>query len=247
MLDRDLGADEVPAIADENTITWSLGKRIGDAVEYRDESGRPFKARLVAMLNNSVLHGSVIVAQRQFKRRYPSTAGQMFFLIDTSARHGGDLSARLDEALKAQGLGTWPCAEQLARLSAVERTYLDIFGVLGAMGMLLGTVGLGAVVVRNVLERRGELAAMAAMGFTGGRIAAMLMAEHALLLAAGVGAGLACAMLSLAPVLSQADVASRLGDMLASLAGIAIAGMLCAAAGAWWALRGGLLPSLRSE
>ena len=47
---------------------------------------------------------------------------------------------------------------RLAAFQEVQNTYLSIFQLLGGLGLLLGTVGLGMVVLRNALERRSELA-----------------------------------------------------------------------------------------
>ena len=54
-----------------------------------------------------------------------------------------------------------PTAERLAEFHAVENTYLSTFQTLGGLGLLVGTVGLAAVLLRNVLERRRELALLA--------------------------------------------------------------------------------------
>ncbi|HEX4647074.1 MAG TPA: ABC transporter permease, partial [Verrucomicrobiae bacterium] len=66
-----LSMDEVPAIADENSILWALGKKLGDSIDYTDERGRPFKLRLVAALANSVLQGSLIIDEAEFVKRFP--------------------------------------------------------------------------------------------------------------------------------------------------------------------------------
>ena len=68
----------------------------------------------------------------------------------------------MTRALRDRGLELTPAAEKLNAFNAVQNTYLDTFQVLGALGLLLGSVGLGVVVLRNVLERRGELALLAA-------------------------------------------------------------------------------------
>ena len=57
-----------------------------------------------------------------------------------------------------------PAVRRLAAFNAVQNTYLSTFQVLGGLGLLLGSVGLGVVVLRNVLERRGELALLLAVG-----------------------------------------------------------------------------------
>ena len=67
----------------------------------------------------------------------------------------------------------------------MENTYLSTFQTLGGLGLLLGTVGLATVLLRNVLERRRELALLGAVGYRRRHFLLMVMAENALLLAAG--------------------------------------------------------------
>ena len=52
--------------------------------------------------------------------------------------------------------------DRIAAFHRVENTYLSTFQSLGALGLLLGTAGLAAVLLRNVLERRRELALLRA-------------------------------------------------------------------------------------
>ncbi|MCJ7675419.1 MAG: FtsX-like permease family protein, partial [Sedimentisphaerales bacterium] len=53
----------VPAIGDYPTIVWSLGKSVGDELEYVDEMGRKFRLRLVGMMNSSILQGSLLISE----------------------------------------------------------------------------------------------------------------------------------------------------------------------------------------
>ena len=78
--------------------------------------------------------------------------------------------------------------ERLAAFHRVENTYLSTFQSLGALGLVLGTLGLLAVLLRNVLERRAELALLRAMGYRERTLAAMVVAEHVLLMACGLAA-----------------------------------------------------------
>ena len=76
-------------------------------------------------------------------------------------------------------------AERLASFHRVENTYLSTFQALGGLGLLLGTIGLAAVMFRNVLERRRELALLRAVGYDAASVSTMILAEAALLLVAG--------------------------------------------------------------
>src|SRR5678815_1384406 len=73
--------------------------------------------------------------------------------------------------------------------------------MLGGLGLILGTIGLAAVLLRNVLERRRELALMRAVGYNSRHFTLMIVAENALLLFGGVITGTICALLAIAPVI----------------------------------------------
>ena len=76
------------------------------------------------------------------------------------------MPATLESTLAEEGFDVVDAREQLAQFLAVQNTYLSTFQSLGALGLLLGTIGLAVVQLRSVLERRGELALMRAGGFT---------------------------------------------------------------------------------
>ena len=55
--------------------------------------------------------------------------------------------------------------ERFGRVEAQEFLGGRKFTGAGLLGLLLGSAGLGVVVLRNVLERRGELGLLQAVGF----------------------------------------------------------------------------------
>ena len=79
---------------------------------------------------------------------------------------------------------------------------------LGGLGLLLGTFGLAAVMLRNVMERQGEIAMLQAMGFTRFRIGRLIITENGVLLVWGIVLGTISALLSMLPHLlsSGADL-----------------------------------------
>jgi putative ABC transport system permease protein len=240
-------ADEIPAVGDEASIEWALHKKVGDTIDYTDGHGRPFKVRLVGALANSVLQGNLIIDNAAFTRRFPDETGWRMFLVDAPAADAARVSSVLTRALQDRGLELTPAADRLNAFNAVQNTYLDTFQVLGGLGLLLGSAGLGVVVLRNVLERRGELAVLAAVGFRPRALRRLILAEHAALeclgLLAGMVAALAAvlpALLSLAAPVSYLSLAATLGLVFAS-------GILWTWAAARLALRGELMPALRNE
>jgi hypothetical protein len=191
----------IPAIGDANSIQWALGKKIGDVLDYVDERGNPFQVRLVGAVANSILQGQLLISEAEFVRRFPGENGYRSFLIDTE---GGEkpIAEALTRGLTDLGWETTTTVDRLNRFNAVQNTYLNTFQWLGGLGLLLGSVGLGLVVQRNVLERRGELALLAAVGFPNSRIQSMILSEHLRLLARGMILGIAASLVATAPIWS---------------------------------------------
>jgi len=118
-----------------------------------DERGRGFKVRLVGAVANSILQGSLLIDEAEFTRRFPGESGYRMFLLDAPSNSVAKVSATLSRALEDAGLELTPAARRLNEFNAVQNTYLGTFQVLGGLGLLLGSAGLGVVVLRNVLER----------------------------------------------------------------------------------------------
>jgi len=237
----------VPAVGDYPTVFWALGKNIGDEVEYMDEMGRPFRVRIVGMLAGSVLQGSLIIAEKEFIGRFPSVDGYRVLLVDAPSDKMEVVSQKLSSGLADFGLVLTPARERLAAFSAVENTYLSIFTALGGLGLVLGSVGLGLVVLRNLLERRGELAMLRAVGFERSRIRRMVFYEHWGLMLAGLICGGIAAVVAVIPALQAPAGQVPYVPLLATVMVIAVSGALWVWLAATLALRGRLLDALRHE
>lgn len=254
LLDRPEPAGVVPAlVGDSDTAMWKLKKKVdpadGDLLDYRDEQGRPFKVKLVGALPTrlSVLQGKLLVSSAQFGRLYPSEGGFRVFLIDVPAGTEDRVIRYLSERLETAGLDVVRSVERLKEFYVVESSYLGMFMVLGGLGLLLGTAGMGVLVLRNVLERRGELALLRAVGYTRRQAASVVMAEHLYLLAAGLLAGTVASGLALGPgaVHPHSPIPyALLGGFLFGTAGLSWAWIRAATA---FALRSPVVPALRHE
>ena len=235
----------VPAIVDMNTGMWMLHVKVGDVIDYPDESGGTFKIRIAGFLANSVLQGDLIISEKQFVKHFPSASGYNVFLIDSA--HPKATAAALDFALKDYGLELTSATRRLAEFSQVQNTYLDIFQALGGLALLLGSVGLGVVVLRNVLERRGELALLQAVGFRKSALHWLVLAEHGGLLVLGLAGGIISAALAVWPALNASGQGMPLDLLAWTVGGILLSGLLWTWLAAMAALRGKLLPALRNE
>jgi putative ABC transport system permease protein len=238
--------DPIPAIGDANSIQWALGKRLGDTLDYVDERGRPFRVRLVGAVANSILQGQLLISEEEFLRRFPGENGHRAFLVDTEGPEK-PVAEALTRGLTDLGFEVSTTVDRLDRFNAVQNTYLNTFQWLGGLGLLLGSVGLGLVVQRNVLERRGELALLAAVGFPGSRIRSMILSEHLRLLSWGLCLGVVGALWATAPVWSSNAGGLPWLRLSGILAGVFLNGLLWTWLSTRQACRGGLLAALRGE
>ncbi len=240
-------SDEIPGIADEASILWALGKKLGDTIDFTDERGQTFRVRLVAALANSVLQGNIVIAEDAFTARFPGESGHRFFLVDSPPERASDAAAQLTRALRDSGLELTPATRRLAQFNAVQNTYLGTFQVLGGLGLLLGSVGLGVVVLRNVLERRGELALLLAVGFRSRALKWLLVSEHGALLLIGLGGGVAAAAVAVLPALMTPNTPLPVATLGLTLGGVLLNGAIWTLAATALALRGNLMDALRNN
>jgi putative ABC transport system permease protein len=85
----------------------------------------------------------------------------------------------------------------------VTNTYLTVFGVFGALGMITGIAGLGFVLLRNYNFRKREFALMMATGFSVNKIRRMILSEQMLILIAGIISGVIPAIVATLPSLKN--------------------------------------------
>jgi ABC-type antimicrobial peptide transport system permease subunit len=166
-------------------------------------------------------------------------------LIDTPEAGAHEVASTLEAGLAPFGFDVTTTREKLESYKVVEHTYLATFQMVGGLGLLLGTVGLGVILLRNVLERRGELATLRAFGFRRSTLAAMILAENAFLLVAGIVVGALAALVAVAPRLASIDV--PWGSLALTLGIVLAFGMLSSLAAVRGALRVPLLPALKAE
>jgi ABC-type antimicrobial peptide transport system permease subunit len=124
---------------------------------------------------------------------------------------------------------------------------LTTFQSLGGLGLLLGTFGLATVQLRNVLERRGELALLRAAGFRRARLALLVMLENAALLIGGLAIGVASAIVAILPHLLAGGAAIPWLTLAITLGLVLIIGLAAGISAVRATLHAPLLPALRSE
>jgi ABC-type antimicrobial peptide transport system permease subunit len=198
----------IPVILDKNTAMFSLhlAGRVGE--EFTIPYEQPLTFRIVGLLSNTILQGSLLISDEQLLRAFPETEGYRMLLVSAVPGSEAKVAQVLEERFNDEGLALRDAEQDLAELMAVQNTYLSTFQSLGVLGLLLGALGLAIVQVRNTIERRSELAAMRAIGFSRGRLGQMIATETVILLVAGLVVGTVAALATVMPhmIFGEANV-----------------------------------------
>jgi len=139
------------------------------------------------------------------------------------------VAAALTAAWADAGATVTPARSRLASLQAVQNIFLAGFQALGTLGLLLGTAGVAAVQLQGLFERLGTFSVLRAVGFTLGRVRLVLVLETVLMVLLGLGAGVAAALLAVAPALASGQARLPLA-WIAATGGLALVAAVTAAA-----------------
>ena len=237
----------VPVIADANSMTYVLHRRLGEDIVIA-HAGRQVRLRLVAALRDSIFQGELLMAPGRFVELFAEQEGYQVLLAEAPPGEVAALAGRIEEALADYGADATSTAQRLATFHRVENTYLSTFQTLGGLGLLLGTVGLATVMLRNAVERRREMGLLGAVGYQRRHFLMMAAAENALLLTGGLIAGGLCAAIAIAPA-----VVERGGRMPLTAAGtllifaVFVVGLLSSLVAVRAVMRAPVVESLKSE
>jgi hypothetical protein len=247
LLDRSFQDGAVPVIGDANSLAYVLHLKVGEDWLLEREGRDAVKLRVVAALDDSLFQRELLMSEDNFKRLFPEQQGYRFFLFDVPLGRASELAQLLEERLTDEGLDVSLTAERVAGFHRVENTYLSTFQFLGGLGLLLGTLGLAVVLLRNVLERRRELAVLRAVGYTPRHLATIVASENAFLLLRGLAIGTISALLAILPAIASRGWKLPSSPMGWLLMAVVLAGLVASLLATRAALRSSLLESLRSE
>ncbi len=255
LLEDELEPGVIPAIADYNSAQWILHLGLGDELGVQNESGASLKLRLVGVLQRSLFQSELLISEANFKKHFPSQSGYGYFLIQTPLtpdpegfyEKAEQIGHTLERTLDDYGLDVTSTTEKLASYRAVENTYLSTFQTLGGLGLLLGTLGLGIVLLRNVIERSGELATLRAFGFRRATLSFMLLSENGFLLLIGILIGTISALIAVGPHLMTPGAQVPWVSLAMTLVSVFLVGVAASAIAVYFALRRPLLPALKHD
>jgi putative ABC transport system permease protein len=240
----------IPVVIDKNTAMFSLKlyRGVGEEFSITYPSGPTVRFRVVGLLANSVLQGSLLIGDNPFRQLFPEISGYRFLLLQPHEAANSQRMARLlEDRLSDQGVEVRTSQAILTELLAVQNTYISTFQTLGALGLVLGTFGVAAAQLRSVWERKCELGLLRVMGFTLQKITRLILLENIALLCGGMAMGIVTALLVVLPHMFYGGATIPWLQLLGMLGLVLCMGI----AVSWWTTRAvtrfPLLASLRGE
>ena len=247
-LDEKFADGSIPAIADQTVIQWGLGKKVGDELLYQNEKGDTLRLKLIAGTTPSVFQGYVIISNEHFLEHFPSNSGSHIFLVDGPPEEQEQIAEELQSVFRDYGWQMESTAKRLVEFYSVTNTYLSIFLAMGALGLILGTIGLAVILARTIIERRREIGLMQAIGFKTRQLFRLLFNEYLFLLLAGVLIGFLTAVVATLPAFLSANSDASLTTVALVIALILVNGIIWIAALSWFSIHKKMLVNeLRGE
>lgn len=191
--------DVIPAVADAASAQWILKKSIDNIITIRNPTGHPIRLRLVGLLQGSIFQSGLLISKTNFRKHFGHSYGIQRLLIDCPGNDVAKMSALINSDLSAFGPHTNTTEEVLYRYIRLQNTYLSAFSSLGGLGILLGALGVSAVLMRAISERQKEMSILWALGFEKRCVRTMIVLEHTCLVTVGMLCGVGCALVATAP------------------------------------------------
>ncbi len=235
LLKRTFPDGAIATIADQTTLMYVLHLGIGDDFSFTPDGHPPVRLRIVGALADSFLQSELIIGEPAFIRLFPKHEGYRVWMIETPSSAPGatearpavaDVTTHLEDRLSDFGVDVIDTQQRWASYHEVENTYLATFQALGSLGLLLGTVGLGAVLARNVLERRREIGLLRAVGFSPADVRSMVLSEGFSLVAGGLLLGAGCALVAITPALRDRAQSLPWASLGALLIAVLVTGLI---------------------
>ncbi len=191
----------IPAVLDKNTAMYSLKIfGTGSLFTVTYDSGETVTYLITGFLENSLFQGSLLISEENFRAAFPYLSGYrtLLFVGEETPEHAAVLE-KLEDRLGDWGVDVRRSSDLLRGFASVQNTYLTAFQSLGGLGLLLGTLGLAAVQLRSIVERRKELAVLRAIGFDARSLRCLLFFEQSFVLLLGLAIGTVVALAATIP------------------------------------------------
>ncbi|MCR5044913.1 MAG: FtsX-like permease family protein [Bacteroidaceae bacterium] len=176
--DSQLSTANCQLYLDEEALTWSLMKSVGDTLFYQSERGDSVPVVIAGTYPTGIFHGNAIMSSEVFRRLWPKEGGQEVLLMKSSRPE--EAAEILSMAMNEYGLNVQTVEERIKMFFEVTETYLIIFLTLGGLGLLLGIFSLMIIVRKNLTAQRSTIRQYRATGFPEPLIRHLLLHENLL-------------------------------------------------------------------
>jgi len=238
----------VAAFGDEASVSYILKSKLGGQVDVTTDSGETVPLRIVGLFKGSLWQSDLVISEPEFVRHFGADGGYRLFLIEAAPADAEAVRRVLVQRLGDRvGLDVRATGDVLAEYAGVQNAYLSTFQVLGGLGLVLGTFAVVAVLLRNIVERRGELGMMMALGLRRRWIVSMVTLESLWLIGIGLAVGVASALVAVGPRLRQAGADVPWLTLGLTLAAVMLVGLVACRVAAGRAVGRELLDAIRSE
>ena len=211
--------------------------KVGDILMYQNELAATLRLKVIGGTTPSIFQGYIIISNQYFLENYPTSSGTNLFLIEGNSESAPQISDELQSVFRDFGWEMESTSKRLIEFYSVTNTYLSIFLALGALGLILGTIGLAVILARTILERRREIAVMQAIGFSARSIFSILTKEYLLLLFVGVLIGFITAVVATIPAFLSTNSDASFSTVAFVVAVILVNGFLWIVGLSWFSLQ----------
>ena len=246
-LEQPIETNEVPVITDAETAQYILKLAVGGTMDLTDQTGSPRKLKLVGTLSHSIFQSEMLMGETNFLQLFPSQSGFGTVLIEATPQDQAEVRRLLAGNLGDYSVTVDRTADRLAAYAQVKNTYLSTFQTLGSLGLMLGTIGLAVVLLRNLVERRSELALLTAIGFRRSARLRLVLSENAFLLVVGLLVGCGCALLGVLPSVTSSGRTINFAALLLTLGAVLVIGLGALTLAVWFGQRRITAADLRAE
>jgi putative ABC transport system permease protein len=191
---------------DEESLLWSMGKQVGDTINYKDGQGNATPLVIAESLPTSIFQGYALMNRERFLEIWPENRGTTLFLVKTKDDEREQVAQVLSQALNEYGVRVMTTGQRMAQFGELVNTYLSIFLTLGGIGMLIGIFSFIIVVRKNLLQRMNDLQLYQALGYSRERLESQLYHENIIVPLFAIGVGAVAAVISVIDRLSNASL-----------------------------------------
>jgi len=165
----------------------------GDGIRAFDAEGRTVNLTIVGVLEQALQFTSgVFVDQDVVRTVFPAQEryNAYFFQMAPSADIGA-FRTDLERVFFTYGLQTIDIREEIGQAFNASQQVLTLMEAYLGIGLLVGIAGLAVITLRAVVERRTQIGALRAIGFTRRMVLSVFLLEIALIAVLGIGIGVA--------------------------------------------------------